>query len=137
MAADVTWDDESETRFLDRIAGESARLGRLVGDLLDFSAIESDLLRLEPDWCDLSLIIEAAVACLPAEQAQAVSVSCPPEIGPVWGDHDRLEQVFVNLIENAFRHNAPGIEVKVRAWLADPTAWRFGSWTTARASHLR
>jgi signal transduction histidine kinase/ABC-type multidrug transport system ATPase subunit len=120
LAADVTWDDESKTRFLDRIAGESARLGRLVGDLLDFSAIESDLLRLEPDWCDLSLIIEAAVACLPAEQAQAVSISCPPEIGPVWGDHDRLEQVFVNLIENAFCHNAPGIEVKVQAWLARP-----------------
>ncbi len=119
LAPDVTWDDESKIRFLNRIAGESARLGRLVGDLLDFSAIESDLLRLQPDWCDLSLIIEAAVACLPAEQTQAVSINCPPEIGPVWGDHDRLEQVFVNLIENAFRHNVPGIQVNVQVSIAD------------------
>jgi signal transduction histidine kinase/ABC-type multidrug transport system ATPase subunit len=120
LAVDVTWDDESKLRFLNRIAGESARLGRLVGDLLDFSAIESDLLRLQPDWCDLTLIIEAAVACLPPEQAQQVSVSCPPAIGPVWGDHDRLEQVFVNLIENAFRHNAPDVQVKVQATAAGP-----------------
>ena len=120
LASDVTWDDESKVRFLNRIAGEAARLGRLVGDLLDFSAIESDLLRLESDWCDLTLIIEAAVACLPAEQAGGVSISCPPEIGPVWGDHDRLEQVFVNLIENSFRHNAPGVRVDVQASPAGP-----------------
>jgi len=28
-------------------------------------------------------------------------------------DHDRLEQVFVNLLDNALRHNSPGVEVKV------------------------
>ncbi|MGB9111703.1 MAG: ATP-binding cassette domain-containing protein [Acidimicrobiales bacterium] len=116
LAPDVTWDDESRARFLSRIAGESARLGRLVGDLLDFSAIESDLLRLQSDWCDLSLIIEAALSCLPAERADMVSVDCPATIGPLWGDHDRLEQVFVNLLENSFRHNAPGIHVELRAW---------------------
>ncbi len=41
MQPDVTWDGDSQQRFLDRIAAESARLGRLVDDLLDFSAIES------------------------------------------------------------------------------------------------
>ena len=37
MQPDVTWDGDSQQRFLGRIAAESARLGRLVGDLLDFS----------------------------------------------------------------------------------------------------
>ena len=46
-APDVTWDAESQQRFLSRIATESARLGRLVNDLLDFSAIESGILRLQ------------------------------------------------------------------------------------------
>ena len=113
LASDVTWDDESKTRFLNRIATESARMGSLVGDLLDFSAIESGLLRLQPDWCDLALVLEAAVSCLPPEAAAAVTVDCPPDIGPVWADHDRLEQVFVNLLENAFRHNPPGVHVTV------------------------
>jgi signal transduction histidine kinase len=113
LASDVTWDDQSKMRFLNRIEGESSRLGRLVGDLLDFSAIESGLLRLQQDWCDLPLVIAAAVSCLHPEGAEAVTVSCPPEIGPLWADHDRLEQVFVNLLDNALRHNSPGVEDKV------------------------
>ncbi len=56
-----------------------------MGDLLDFSAIESGLLRLQQDWCDLPLVIAAAVSCLHPEGAEAVTVSCPPEIGPRMG----------------------------------------------------
>jgi signal transduction histidine kinase/ABC-type multidrug transport system ATPase subunit len=114
LAPDVTWDEESKQRFLSRIASESARLGRLVGDLLDFSAIESGLLRLQPDWCDLHLVLEAAVSCLPPERSGAISVACPEGLGPIWADHDRLEQVFVNLLDNALRHNPSGVHVEVR-----------------------
>ncbi|MGH9105651.1 MAG: ATP-binding cassette domain-containing protein [Acidimicrobiales bacterium] len=114
LAPDVTWDEDSTSRFLGRIASESARLGRLVGDLLDFSAIESGLLRLQPDWCDLALVIEAAVSCLPPERAAAITVDCSAVAGPVWADHDRLEQVFVNLLDNAVRHNRADVHVEVR-----------------------
>ena len=47
LQQDVTWDADSQQRFLSRIAAESARLGRLVNDLLDFSTIESGILRLQ------------------------------------------------------------------------------------------
>ncbi|MGI8712526.1 MAG: ATP-binding cassette domain-containing protein [Solirubrobacteraceae bacterium] len=115
MQPDVTWDADSQRRFLDRIAAESARLGRLVDDLLDFSAIESGVMRLQPDWCELRLVVEAAVSCLPAAQASSVSLTCEPTLPTVWGDHDRLEQVFVNLLSNAFRHNPAGTRVSVCA----------------------
>jgi signal transduction histidine kinase/ABC-type multidrug transport system ATPase subunit len=121
LAPDVTWDDESKARFLSRIAGESARLGRLVGDLLDFSAIESGLLRLQPDWCDPALVVEAAVSCLPPDHASAVKLSCPDSVVPVWADHDRLEQVFVNLLGNAFQHNPPGVRVSVDVFMEGTT----------------
>jgi len=115
MQPDVTWDGDSQQRFLERIAAESARLGRLVDDLLDFSAIESGVMRLQPDWCDLRLVLEAAISCLPDEWATTVSVSCDDALPAVWADHDRLEQVFVNLLNNAFRHNPPGTRVSVIA----------------------
>ena len=121
LAPDVVWDEDSKARFLNRIESESSRMGRLVGDLLDFSAIESGLLRLQPDWCELPLVIEAAVSCLPPEWAGAVHVRCQPGIVPVWVDHDRLEQVFVNLIENALRHNPPGTNVAVDLALEGPS----------------
>jgi len=113
MLQDVTWDGASQQRFLDRIAAESARLGRLVDDLLDFSAIDSGIMRLQPDWCDIRLVIDAAVACLPPAVAKAVSTTCDPDIPVIWADHDRMEQVFVNLLNNAFGHNPPGTKVQV------------------------
>jgi signal transduction histidine kinase len=115
MAPDVTWDAATHHRFLETIAAESARLGRLVDDLLDFSSIELGVMRLQPDWCDLPLVLGAAVSCLPQEWSADVEVSCDPVLPPVWADHDRLEQLFVNLMGNAFRHNPPGTRVRVRA----------------------
>jgi signal transduction histidine kinase/ABC-type multidrug transport system ATPase subunit len=115
MQTDVTWDEASEARFLSRIAAESARLGRLVDDLLDFSAIESSVLRLHPDWCDLSLVLDAAVSCLAPPAAACVDITCDPELSVIWADHDRLEQVFVNLLDNALRHNPPGTRVHIDA----------------------
>jgi signal transduction histidine kinase len=111
----VTWDRESQQRFLDRIAAESARLGRLVDDLLDFSAIESGTIRLQWDWCDIRLVIEAAIACLPPASAASVELACDAGLPVVWADHDRMEQVFVNLLNNASRHNPPGTPVYVTA----------------------
>jgi signal transduction histidine kinase len=113
--SDVTWDTQSQMRFLDRIGTESARMVRLVGDLLDSSAIEAGILRINPDWCDLPLILEAAVSCLPLETSQQVALRCAPTLGPIWADHDRLEQLFLNLVENAIRHTPPGTNVIVTA----------------------
>jgi signal transduction histidine kinase/ABC-type cobalamin/Fe3+-siderophores transport system ATPase subunit len=115
LQPDVTWDRESQQRFLDRIAAESARLGRLVDDLLDFSAIESGTMRLQWDWCDIRLVVEAAIACLPPASAASVELTCDPGLPVVWADHDRMEQVFVNLLNNAFGHNPPGTQVHVTA----------------------
>ena len=115
LQPDVTWDAESQHRFLSRIAAESTRLGRLVEDLLDFSAIELGILRLHPDWCDIKLVLEAAAACLPPEGALMTEIWCAPDLPAVWADHDRLEQVFVNLLGNAVGHNPPGTAVRVQA----------------------
>jgi signal transduction histidine kinase/ABC-type multidrug transport system ATPase subunit len=120
MQPDVDWDLNSQRRFLQHISDESARLGRLVDDLLDFSAIDSGILRLQPDWCDLNLVLKAARDCLPAGPASRVEIRCGPDLSEVWADHDRLEQVFVNLLDNAIRHNPPDTNVRVDALAVPP-----------------
>jgi len=116
---DVTWDVLSQQRFLDSIASESARMGRLVGDLLDFSAIDSGTLRLVQDWCDLGLVLEAARRCVSDAPSSLVELADCTSLPPLWGDHDRLEQVFVNLFDNAVRHATGLTRVTVSAVL-DP-----------------
>lgn len=107
---DVQWDAPTHQQFLERISTESARMGRLVGDLLDTSALEGGGLRLHPDWCDLRLVIDNAIA-LSVSAPDSVEVDIEPGLPAVWADHDRIEQVFVNLIENATRHGAPPVRV--------------------------
>jgi signal transduction histidine kinase/ABC-type branched-subunit amino acid transport system ATPase component len=113
MAPDIVWNADDEQRFLETIAAESARVGRLVDDLLDFSAIESGLMRMQLDWCELDLVIEAAIACLPDESRSSIEMRAPERIPVIWGDHDRLEQVLVNLLGNARQHNPPGTRVLI------------------------
>jgi signal transduction histidine kinase len=96
---DVRWDEEATANFLERIATESARMSRLVGDLLDSSVIETAGLRLQADWCDLELILSQAVSLV--ADAGEVELEIAHALPPVWADHDRLEQVFVNLVENS------------------------------------
>src|SRR5450755_4660314 len=74
------------------------------------------------NWCsrsagprDLALVVSAAANCL--SRGPAVRVQVTGGLEPVWADHDRLEQVFVNLPENAASHGAlpRGTDVTVRA----------------------
>jgi signal transduction histidine kinase len=92
-------------------------MGRLVGDLLDFGAIDSGVLRLLPDWCDLALVLEAARRCITEAPPVAFVVDVADHLPPIWADHDRLEQVFVNLLENAVRHAVGFTEVSIEASL--------------------
>ena len=114
LQPDLTWDAASTDRFLRSIASEGARLERLVSDLLDSSAIESGILRLQRHWCDLALVVEAAVRVV--RGGSTINVRADAELEAVWADHDRLEQVFVNLLENAVQHGSSdeAIDVSLR-----------------------
>jgi signal transduction histidine kinase/ABC-type multidrug transport system ATPase subunit len=114
LQPDLTWDAASTERFLRSITTEGERMSRLVSDLLDSSAIESGVLRLQRDWCEVRLVVEAATRLVSGRSV--VRVHGGEDLDPVWGDHDRLEQVFVNLLENAATHGVSpeGIDVTLR-----------------------
>jgi signal transduction histidine kinase len=71
------------------------------------------VMRMQLDWCELDLVIQAAIACLPDESRASVELVSAVPAPVIWADHDRLEQVFVNLLGNALHHNPPGTTVRV------------------------
>jgi signal transduction histidine kinase/ABC-type multidrug transport system ATPase subunit len=121
---DVRWSDDAQRRFLDTIATESERMRRLVADLLDVSAIDAGIFRVHPDWCDLQLVLDASVACVAGGDARRrIAVAVDGGLGPVWADHDRLEQIFVNLLDNAVRHTPAPTRVLVEAAPVESGRW--------------
>jgi signal transduction histidine kinase len=48
-----------------------------------------------------------------------VQIDAAAGLPAIWADHDRLEQVFVNLIGNVFRHNGPDVRATVTAELVN------------------
>jgi len=89
------------------------RMGRMIGQLLDFSRIRSDILHLEWREGDLGTIAGNAVS--EAQQAHPDRVIELATQGALQGcfDTDRLGQVFSNLIGNALQHGAADAPVEV------------------------
>lgn len=114
LQPDVHWDAVSQQRFLTTIVDESARMGRLVTDLLDSATIEAGVLPVHPDWCDVGAVLEAARSAVTDGDTVVLDIGDIEDLPPLWADHDRLEQVVVNLLDNAVRHGRAPVRVETR-----------------------
>jgi two-component system sensor histidine kinase KdpD len=117
LLSDSTWTDEMEREFLEAIDHEADRLNRLVGNLLDLSRIEAGVLRPVLEWYDAHEVIETIlprVSRLTGEHPFRADIQ--ENMPPVQVDLLRLEELIVNLVENAVMYTpaASGIELDVR-----------------------
>jgi two-component system sensor histidine kinase KdpD len=98
------------------IVQESHRMGRLVANLLDMIRVEAGTLQVRKEW---QLLADAVgVALLRTEEQlrdHPVTTNFPAELPLVPIDEILLEQVFVNLLENAAKHTPPGTPIEVGA----------------------
>lgn len=94
------------------------RLRRLVDDLLTISRVESQPVPLQQDRVELVAMLHRVVEQfgeLVRRRDAKVGIEAPDGPLAVEGDAARLEQVTVNLLENALTHgNRPGLEVRIR-----------------------
>ncbi|AQU82303.1 MAG: histidine kinase [Halomonas sp.] len=96
--------DEKRKHFLGVIVHESQRLSRLIEEILDLARLESGRLTLNPKPLDLATLARHsinAIAHLHEEHGIALEVTIEADPAMVIGDHDRLEQVIINLLDNA------------------------------------
>lgn len=116
--------DDSETiaKGMRVITSESERLSRMVEDLLDFSRMQNGKFSLNKNTMDILAELGDAVLIY-TEKARKEGIDViydEPDMLPfVYGDRNRLRQVFVNIIDNAIKYSEKGGVVSVQATMSD------------------
>ncbi|NJL22680.1 MAG: hybrid sensor histidine kinase/response regulator, partial [Leptolyngbyaceae cyanobacterium SM1_3_5] len=99
--------------YLRRIIGASDRMNALIEDLLAYSRLSRANLPLEP--VDLGAIVSEAIAQLDAEiQARSAQIVTVLPFPIAMAHPTTLLQVLVNLLDNATKFVAPGVQPQVQ-----------------------
>ena len=107
MRQDIVIDDETKQKSLRIIREQSERLKRLIDDLLTIPDIEGMRLRTVNDNVNLEEVLEQAELLLRKRDGHEIIVNMDNDVTQVYADKGRLEQVFVNLYENAIKYAYP------------------------------
>jgi signal transduction histidine kinase len=101
------------TKALNVIEVQSVKLTRLLGQLLDISMLQKGRLLLEPEVADLIGVIKEAIKSIHQSRGGQAVVLSAPESLPIKIDAIRLEQVFVNLLDNAMKFSSKEQSVRI------------------------
>jgi two-component system phosphate regulon sensor histidine kinase PhoR len=115
-------DEVAREQFLEIMATETARMRRLIQDLLSLTRIEMNEHVPPQGRVDLDGVVRQAVAVLMPLAAQdgiALVVESAQVLPPVLGEHDELAQLFQNLIHNAIKYGREQGQVTVTLGLQD------------------
>jgi PAS domain S-box-containing protein len=105
--------DEQGLHFLARMDAQLDKLTKLISDLLDISKMQAGKLSLQMEPFELDVLLKETV-----ENVQAATTTHQLRIegstqGYVFGDEDRLGQVFINLLTNAIKYSPHAEKVLV------------------------
>jgi signal transduction histidine kinase len=108
-------DPDVREQSLEVLSNESARLERLVGDVLDLAKLDAHRFTLNPEEVDMRRLIDAAYAAF-TEEARRRAIDYREQIGAapvIVSDGDRVLQIISNLLRNAFRWTPDGGRIEL------------------------
>jgi two-component system phosphate regulon sensor histidine kinase PhoR len=115
-------EEETARKFLHTIRKQATRLNRLVDDLLFLSNIELGETRLFFESVTLAGVMESVVTMVDQrvrEKGIALTKDIPHELPPLRADRDRLNQILLNILDNAVKFTPEKETISVTARLSD------------------
>lgn len=115
-------DEEAVTKGMRVIGSETERLSQMVEELLDFSRMQNGRFSLNKATMDVLAELGDAVLIY-TERAKRDNIEViyeEPDMLPfIYGDRNRIRQVFINIIDNAIKYSDKGGMVSVQALMPD------------------
>ena len=111
-------DVENTKRFLDTIGRQSARMERLVTDLLRLARLDARQEPLERVQCDLPQLFNTVVSDLATSidaKRQQVTTDVAPDARTIQADPAKLHDIIRNLAENAVNYSPDGASIRLQA----------------------
>lgn len=116
LDASRLYSEAAKRELLENIQDGAARMERLVSNLLDTARLESGMVRPKIDWCDVEDLIGAALARLKdTTRHHSIRISVAEGLPLMRADFVLIEQVLVNLIDNAIKYSPRGSDVFISA----------------------
>jgi len=98
------------------IREEGHQLHRLVTNLLNATRLEASS-ELSRQWVSAETLVASALAFLrPVLGARTVKVELPPNLPLAMADPELMEEVLVNILENAHRYSPPEEPIEIKGW---------------------
>jgi two-component system sensor histidine kinase KdpD len=114
LAQDGRVEEPVRRELLEAVRDEAARLTRLVQNLLEMTRLESGAAVLHREWHAMEEVVGAALRrCHRALAGRRLDVRVPPDLPLVEMDDVLIEQVLINLLENAGKYSPAGSPVSV------------------------
>lgn len=116
LAEENAYDDAARKVLLDTIKDGALRMDRFVANLLDMTRLQSGVLRLSREWCDVEDIVGVSLREMrDALQGHPLAVDIPPDLPLVNVDFGLIEHVLINLLENAAKYSRPEDPITISA----------------------
>ena len=111
-------DEETESKFLNIISNETDRMTRIVRDLLTLSKLDHGKIEMNFSRIDLHISLNKVYSAMILDANNnniSISIDTEENLGKIYGDADRIEQVVTNIVSNAIKYTQQGGKVIIKA----------------------
>ena len=110
---DIDFSPERRQQLLEMIATQATRLAQITDEVLLTDRLDRGDVRVKAEPVDVAGIVNETVEAFQEQLADAngIEVGIPDDVGALSGDRDRLQQVLVNLLDNAVKYGESPVKV--------------------------